>query len=156
MSITLLNKLNTMRVAMESQHADIIQALSEKGVTVSVLNNAEVAGYIRRIYQGEWELFFNFKDVDQFGRPHMAQSGQATGGLTVINPYMLDPVIEPLLDMTYVYVPSTPVGVGSGFQKGLSPAHVIEVADFYIEPDLQFKEESVISKDLNYYEDTLT
>lgn len=156
MAVTLLAKLKALRVTMENQHVDIIQALNEKGVVVSALNNASIAAYIRQIYQSEWEFFFNFKDVDQFGQPHTLQSGQSTGGLTVIKPYMLDTVVQPMFDMTHVYVPSLPVEGAFGFQKGLSPAFLIEIADFVIEPDLQFKDEQVISEDLNYYEDTLT
>lgn len=156
MALTLLQKLKNMTQRLERQHTDIIQALETKGVVVTNdVVNADIADLIRQIYVSDWELFFNFKDVDQFGQPRTLQSGQATGGLTIINPYMDEIVVSPISNMTHTYTPVAPaIGVW-GNQGRMREPIVVTVHDITLYTNFDFKDEPVISKELTYYDDTL-
>lgn len=156
MKTPLYTKLKDMRQRMELQHKDIIEALNAKGVVVDKIDNAVIASLIRQIYQSEWEFFFNFKDVDQFGQPHTLQSGQATGGLTLIKPYMADIVKDPVFDLTHTCMPILPVVGSWGYADHLTPPIELSIDDFTTDVIFDFKNEPVIAEELNYYDDANT
>jgi len=154
--ITLKQKLNQLITQLKATHADIIEALNEKGVVVDELeSNASVAPLIRKIFQSDWEFFFNFKEIDQFGQPHTRQSGQQAGGFYLFHPAFAFDNNFPLINVTHVYVPTCPLVGAFGHNFKLDTPIVSDMKDPVIEKIFDFKEESVIGGTLHGY-DTLS
>lgn len=74
-------------------------ALKEKSVEIIDPNYTldELPDLIRMIFQSEFEFFFNFKNIDQFGHPRVPNRGRPASGLgpwnletDFFNVYILD------------------------------------------------------------------
>lgn len=92
--MTMLDRLNSLKYKISDSLASIRTALTIKGVkSPENLKITEVAYYIRQVYQEDFEFIFNFRDIDQFGHPHVPNTGQSIGGMISISPYMDDLVI---------------------------------------------------------------
>lgn len=155
--ITLKQKLNSLISQLKATHADIIEALNEKGVVVEEIeNNASIAPLIRKIFQSDWEFFFNFHEIDQFGQPRTLQSGQQTGGFTLFHPAFSTYTDDlHLIDVTHTYVPTCPLVGAYGHKFKLDVPIVSDMNEPVIEKMFDFKEEPVIGGTLHGY-DTLS
>lgn len=92
--MTLLEKLNEIKARLDDALERLRVATEAKGVLVPKDTSvSDMAPYIERIYQSNFEFVFNFLDIDQFGNPHMPNTGQETGGITGITPEMFDVAI---------------------------------------------------------------
>ena len=101
--MTLVEKIQRLKSMSSGLRVDMKDTYASKGVIIPVgtlptLN--ELPSITQRIPQLDFEFFFNFDDVDQFGNPRFPRRGQATGGntyapaLTVVNLKTIDMLIE--------------------------------------------------------------
>lgn len=147
--MTLIEKTRKLLSSLQNSLADCMEALLEKGVMLPQggIRIDEISRYIRLIYQNDFEFFFNFKDVDQFGNPRVPNRGKPAGGL---GPLDLEVPIMDLfvLDRTYPpYVPQMPtagmwgrwVG-GAGYAPDLFNPIIVQ---------LDFKDVDVILTELH-------
>ena len=89
----LRERILAMVASEVASRRDVREALAEKGVVApDSMTVADIAGFIRRIASSEFEFLFNFRDVDQFGRPRKDRTGWATGGNVDYVPAMAEPV----------------------------------------------------------------
>lgn len=135
--MTLVEKIQRLKSMSSGLRVDMKDTYASKGVIIPVgtlptLN--ELPSITRRIPQLDFEFFFNFDDVDQFGNPRFPRRGQATGGntytpaLTLTDLKTIDMFIE---HYTSVH-PALPSGKGDiwGQKTGSSNiAPVFTVAD---------------------------
>lgn len=145
--MTLLDRLNNIKYKISDSLNSIKIALTIKGVTTpESFKISDVANYIRLIYQEDFEFVFNFRDIDQFGTPHVPNTGQSIGGMISINPLMKDVVIpEYVFTQTYSFDTIT---VNFGIERGQS---LISVSsnDFEVK-ELEPFNEPTIPEVLNY------
>ena len=145
--MTLLERLNNIKDKMSDSLANIKIALTIKGVkTPETLKITEVAQYIRQVYQEEFEFVFNFRDIDQFGNPHVPNTGQSIGGMISISPSMED-VIYPEYTFNQEYNFDT-VTVNFGIEHGQSSISV-SMDDLTV-TELEPFNEPTIPEVLNY------
>ena len=115
--MTLVEKIQRLKSMSGGLRIDMKDTYASKGVIIPVgtlptLN--ELPSITSRIPQLDFEFFFNFDDVDQFGNPRFPRRGQATGGnsytpaLTVTDLKTIDMFIE---HYTSAH-PSLPTGKG--------------------------------------------
>lgn len=135
--MTLVEKIQRLKSLSGGLRVDMKDTYASKGVIIPVgtlptLN--ELPSITQRIPQLDFEFFFNFDDVDQFGNPRFPRRGQATGGntytpaLTLTDLKTIDMFIE---HYTSVH-PALPSGKGDiwGQRAGSSPINpVFTVAD---------------------------
>lgn len=81
---TLVEKIQQLKSMSGGLRVEMRDAFESKGViipdgTLPTLN--EFPELTQRIPQLDFEFFFNFDDVDQFGIPRYPRRGQSTGGL---------------------------------------------------------------------------
>ena len=93
---------------------DCLDALRSKKVVVNpaTYKLSTIAGYIRQIFQSEYEFIMHLDDVDQFGDPHVPNQGGATGGFYDYHPRLNITVGSPM-SFTIESV-STDIAYGSG------------------------------------------
>ena len=77
---------------------DCLDALRSKKVVVNpaTYKLSTIAGYIRQIFQSEYEFIMHLDDVDQFGDPHVPNQGGATGGFYDYRPSLSISVDSPM------------------------------------------------------------
>lgn len=101
--MSLMSRLQDLKLKISNSLANIKIALTVKGVVVgNDLTISNVAKYIRQIHQEEFEFVFNFRDIDQFGSPHVPNTGQSIGGMINMTPNLNDLII-PEYDFTTSY-----------------------------------------------------
>ena len=84
----LIEQLTNIKDRLDSTIVLIKEALFLKGVdTPENLHYIQVPKYIKQIYQSDYEFLFNFQNIDQFGSPHVPNTGQSTGNMIGINPF---------------------------------------------------------------------
>lgn len=89
--MTLRERLSVLKNILTNQMVRIKDALLIKGVkTPEHMTYSLVADYIRQIYQSEFNFVFNFSNIDQFGNPHVPNTGQSINGMSGILPNMED------------------------------------------------------------------
>ncbi len=90
----LTERLSDIKFRLSSTLQNIRDSLLIKGVvTPEDLTYSLVPKYIRQVYQSDFEFVFNFRDIDQFGSPHVPNTGQSIGGMRGIVPIMNDLII---------------------------------------------------------------
>lgn len=115
--MTLVEKIQQLKSMSGGLRVEMRDTYASKGVIIPVgtlptLN--EMPAITRRIPQLDFEFFFHFDDVDQFGTPRYPRRGQATGG----NTYAPSLTVESLkvFDMNIEHYtsthPSLPVDAG--------------------------------------------
>lgn len=110
--MTLVEKIQRLKSMSGGLRVDMKDTYASKGVIIPVgelptLN--EFPTLTQRIPQLDFEFFFNFDDVDQFGTPRFPRRGQATGGNTYAPALMLESLKT--IDMFIEhYTPSLPEG----------------------------------------------
>ena len=101
--MTLVEKIQRLKSMSGGLRVDMKDTYASKGVIIPVgtlptLN--ELPSITSRIPQLDFEFFFNFDDVDQFGNPRYPRRGQVAGGntyapvLTVTDLKTIDMFIE--------------------------------------------------------------
>ena len=81
--MTLLEQLREIKEKLTRSRTDIVAAIREKGVTVEdEILISEMANAIRLIFQSNFDFLFDFRSIDQFGNPHVPNTGNATSGMT--------------------------------------------------------------------------
>ena len=94
MSQTLKQRIDSFIASETASRNDIVQALATKGVTApDGMTVADVADLIRQIAFSDFEFFFNFKNIDQFGNPRKDRTGWATGGNFEFSGSLADTVV---------------------------------------------------------------
>lgn len=83
--MTLVQKIRQLKSMSGGLRVEMRDTYASKGVIIPVgtlptLN--EMPAITRRIPQLDFEFFFHFDDVDQFGTPRYPRRGQATGDNT--------------------------------------------------------------------------
>lgn len=143
----LSERLNSLKYKISDSLANIKIALAIKGVkTPEAFKIADVANYIKLVYQEEFEFVFNFRDIDQFGSPHVPNTGQSIGGMISINPTM-----EELIIPEYTFNQKTTfdtITVNFGIERG-DASMSISTDDFTM-IELEPFNESTIPEVLNY------
>lgn len=154
--MTLLQKLNMILERLDIAKEDVREALAEKGSVVEgdfTVN--DIGRLIRTIYQSDWELFFNFKTIDQFGTPRTLQSGQPAGGFYLFKPELKVDYTLYTFDMKKPLVlTGIPIIGDYGTWSGSLKQFNMEPSDFDIGKPMIFDEE-VIAKEL-HYDDSLS
>ncbi len=155
--MTLYQKLNAILTSLNAGKEDVRAALSEKGVVIEgEFTERQIASFIRLIYQGEWEFFFNFKDIDQFGSPRTLQSGQPTGGFNLFHPVLNINTELTTFDFSHLLVLSGIPTTGQwGVWEGSNTPISAAMPDITI-ISLEGFNETVIAEEMHQYEDTLS
>ena len=83
--MTIVDKVQQLKSMSSSLRVEMKDTYTSKGVVIPVgtlptLN--EMPAITQRIPQLDFEFFFNFDDVDQFGTPWYPKRGKVTGGIT--------------------------------------------------------------------------
>lgn len=88
MSTPLKDRIITIKNNLVNILDDCLDALRSKQVVVNptTYKLSTIAGYIRQIFQSEYEFIMHLDDVDQFGNPHVPNQGGATGGFYDYHP----------------------------------------------------------------------
>lgn len=143
----LSTRINNIKLKLSSSLEQIKLALVIKGVTPSEkFSFTDVARHIRLIYQEDFEFVFNFRDIDQFGNPHVPNTGQSIGGMVSITPSM-DDIVVPEYAFTTDFVFET-ITANSGHNIGGADVS-ITIDDFVVEK-LEAFNEPTIPEVLNY------
>jgi len=82
--MTLVEKTIKILELVEQVQAEAKESLIAKGVVIpdgKEIVLLDIPSLIDSVYQNDFEFFFNFQDVDQFGTPRYPRRGQASGGL---------------------------------------------------------------------------
>ena len=115
--MTLVEKIRQLKSMSGGLRVEMRDTFASKGVTIPVgtlptLN--EMPAITQRIPQLDFEFFFHFDDVDQFGTPHSPRRGQATGGNTYAPSLTVESlkVIDMNIDHYTSTHPSLPVDAG--------------------------------------------
>lgn len=135
--MTLVEKIQRLKSMSSGLRVDMKDTYASKGViipigTLPTLN--ELPSITQRIPQLDFEFFFNFDDVDQFGNPRFPRKGQATGGNTYTPALTLTDLktIDMFIEHYNTAHPTHPSGKGDiwGQKTGSSNiAPVFTVAD---------------------------
>ena len=114
MSTPLKDRVITIKNNIVDVLDDCLDALRSKKVIVNpaTYKLSTVAGYIRQIFQSEYEFIMHLDDVDQFGNPHVPSQGGATGGFYDYHP-ALSISVAPTMPFDIVSIDSDMV-CGSG------------------------------------------
>lgn len=84
--MTLFEQLSEIKSKLTHSRTNIVAALREKGVNVEdEILISEVADAIERIFQSNFNFLFDFRSIDQFGNPHVPNTGNAAYGMTGID-----------------------------------------------------------------------
>lgn len=125
--MTLVEKIQRLKSMSSGLRVDMKDTYASKGVIIPVgtlptLN--ELPSITRRIPQLDFEFFFNFDDVDQFGNPRFPRRGQTTGGNTYTPALVVDALktIDMLIEHYTTAHPTHPSGKGDiwGYKTGSS------------------------------------
>lgn len=155
--MTLLQKLNSLISRLEEVKSNVVTSLYGKGVVQEEdFKVSDIPSLIDKIYQPDFEFFFNFKEIDQFGNPHTLMSGQATGGMANLGVYCNDFVL-PLV--FYFKEETTAVNAAhypGQFGTWIGSTHGVDIVcdDFTCVKLEAFNNQSVINEEL-HYDDTL-
>ena len=141
--MNLLEKQTKLIELLRQLQITVPEALREKGVLIpegKPFKLEDIPALIRTIYQNDFEFFFNFQDVDQFGTPKYPRRGQASGGLVLdleSTAQDIDPVtIDLMIDGHHPELPSTGMfGIWTGGSELESSFHVRDL------PSVTFNEE---------------
>lgn len=135
--MTLVEKIQRLKSMSGGLRVDMKDTYASKGVIIPVgtlptLN--ELPSITQRIPQLDFEFFFNFDDVDQFGNPRYPRRGQATGGNTYTPALSVDALktIDMSIEHYTTAHPALPSGKGDiwGYKTGSSNiTPVFTVAD---------------------------
>lgn len=135
--MTLVEKIQRLKSMSSGLRVDMKDTYASKGVIIPVgtlptLN--ELPSITQRIPQLDFEFFFNFDDVDQFGNPRFPRRGQATGGNTYTPALSVDALktIDMFIEHYTSAHPALPSGKGDiwGYKTGSSNiAPTFTVAD---------------------------
>ena len=125
--MTLVEKIQRLKSMSGGLRVDMRNTYASKGVIIPVgtlptLN--ELPSITQRIPQLDFEFFFNFDDVDQFGNPSFPRRGQATGGNTYTPALSVDALrtIDMFIEHYTSAHPALPSGKGDiwGYKTGSS------------------------------------
>lgn len=115
--MTLVEKIQQLKSMSGGLRVEMKDTYASKGVIIPVgtlptLN--ELPQLTQRIPQLDFEFFFHFDDVDQFGTPKYPRRGQATGGLDYTPALTVDALktIDMLIEHYTSAHPSLPDGTG--------------------------------------------
>jgi precorrin-3B C17-methyltransferase len=75
---------------------DLTEDIVNMSCTLIVGNDltyVQVPKYIQQVYQSDFEFMFNFRNIDQYGNPHVPNTGQSIGGMIGLTPMMTDIII---------------------------------------------------------------
>ena len=140
--MTLIEKQRKIVELLQTLSQEATEALREKGVLIpdgTVVSPDQIPAMIRTIWQNDFEFFFNFQDVDQFGTPKYPRRGQASGGLLLDLESEITttpPVIDLKIDGHHPDKP--PIGMFGVWTGGSDFESMLEVADM---PTVSFQEE---------------
>lgn len=146
--MTLRERLAIVKNSLTNHMVRIKEALLIKGVkTPEHMTYSLVADYIRQIYQEDFEFVFNFLDIDQFGSPHIPNTGQSIGGMIGITPVM-DDLIIPQYSFTSAFGFYATISV-SGHDYWSNKPPITVMADVELNALEEFNEQTV-PEELNY------
>lgn len=131
--MTLTEQLRSIKERISNSRVDIISALQEKGVTVdSSILLSEIAAAIRDIHQSDFTFIFDFKNIDQFGNPHVPNTGSLAHGMSGLSPDFVLTVLNAFIfddeSMQLVQNIKGEFGVST---VGFNPAFDLEQPDVY-------------------------
>ena len=146
--MTMLDRLNSLKYKISDSLTNIKTALTIKGVkSPENLKITEVAYYIRQVYQEDFEFIFNFRDIDQFGDPHVPNTGQSIGGMIGISPSM-DDIITPNYSFSTLFDFKDTISY-SGTSSNLTNSFLISNPEFATLTIESFNEPT-LPEELNY------
>lgn len=127
---------------------NIVDALLIKGVVAPEgFTYTQVPKYIQQIYQSDFEFVFNFRDLDQFGNPHVPNTGQSIGGMIGLTPNMSDLIIpEYTFDTPFDFLDTISV---SGHEWISNEPPITTMSDV-VYTTLENFNEQTIPEELNY------
>ena len=115
--MTLVEKIQRLKSMSSGLRVDMKDTYASKGVIIPVgtlptLN--ELPSITQQIPQLDFEFFFNFDDVNQFGNPRFPRRGQATGGNTYTPALSVDALktIDMFIEHYTTAHPTHPSGKG--------------------------------------------
>lgn len=146
--MTLHERLTIVKNSLTNYMVSIKEALLIKGVkTPEHMTYSLVADYIRQIYQEDFEFVFNFLNIDQFGSPHIPNTGQSIGGMIGITPVM-DDLIIPQYSFTCAFEFYDTISA-SGHDYWSNKPPITVMADVELKTLEEFNEQTV-PEELNY------
>lgn len=140
--MNLLEKQTKLIELLRQLQITVPEALREKGVLIpegKPFKLEDIPALIRTIYQNDFEFFFNFQDVDQFGTPKYPRRGQAAGGVILdleAEMTLTPPVVDLSIDG---HQPNLPLeGMFGVWTGGSDIESMLEVQEL---PTMTFSEE---------------
>ena len=131
--MTLTEQLRSIKERIQSSRTNIISALQEKGVTVEdTILLSEIASAIRAIHQSDFSFIFDFKNVDQFGNPHVPNTGSLAHNMHGLTPDFILTVLDVFgFDEESIHLVQNIKGAFGVSTVGFNPAFNLEQPNAY-------------------------
>lgn len=135
--MTLVEQLNAIKQRLKSNVANIVTELREKGVAVDDnLLISQIAAAIRQIHQSDFNFIFDFRSIDQFGNPHVPNTGNATNGM-----FGMPSTLDVTTPVEFVYNESVIADSVTNLRGVFGIGTVGFIPSFNLEPTLEELEE---------------